>query len=44
LSRHQAAGSTPPKTGFDPIKLIDKDIDRPERIILRQIVFQPPGK
>src|ERR1700733_5118557 len=32
------------KAQLGQIKLIDKDIDRPDRIILRQIVFQPLGK
>src|SRR3982074_100650 len=32
------------KTEFGQIKLIDKDIDRPDRIVLAQIVIQPLGK
>src|ERR1700731_2913908 len=32
------------KAQLGQIKLIDEDIDRPDRIILRQIVFQPLGK
>jgi hypothetical protein len=32
------------KTKPGQIKLIDKDIDRPDRIILGQIVFQPLRK
>src|SRR5207247_11289980 len=31
-----------PKPG--KIKLIDKDVDRPDRIVLAQIVIQPLGK
>jgi hypothetical protein len=34
----------PVKTEFGQIKLIDKDIDRPDRIIFAQIVIQPLGK
>src|SRR5438067_11870129 len=33
-----------PKAQFAQIKLIDKDIDRPDRIVLAQIVIQPLGK
>src|SRR6266550_7861831 len=32
------------KAEFGQIKLIDKDVDRPDRIILAQIVIQPLGK
>ena len=32
------------KAEFAQIKLIDKDIDRPDRIVLAQVVIQPLGK
>src|SRR5476649_2218022 len=34
----------PAKAEFGQIKLIDKDIDRPDRIVLAQIFIQPLGK
>src|SRR5258708_28238978 len=34
----------PAKAELRQIKLIDKDIDRPDRIVLAQIVIQPLGK